>query len=71
MLALLITPALQAQTIIKGGIVAGEWTKAGSRYSIEDHMKVPKDSLLKIMGNGDYLHPNTGKLLGNLFDYVY
>lgn len=47
-LALMLSLSSQAQTFIKGGNVSGEWSKAGSPYIIEDHIKVPKDSLLKI-----------------------
>ena len=40
-------------------------------HSLKDDLNLPNNFHGKIMENGDYLHPSTGKWLGNLFDYVY
>lgn len=40
-------------------------------HALKSDLRLPNNFHGKIMGNGDYLHPSTGKWLGNLFDYVY
>ena len=40
-------------------------------HALKSDVGLPNNFHGKIMGNGDYLHPSTGKWLGNLFDYVY
>ncbi len=40
-------------------------------HGLKKELGLPNNFHGKIMGNGDYLHPSTGKLLGNLLDYAY
>lgn len=40
-------------------------------HALKSDLRLPNNFHGKIMGNGDYLHPSTGKWPGNLFDYVY
>jgi len=40
-------------------------------HALKDDLNLPNNFHGRIMGNGDYLHPSTGKWLGNLFDYVH
>ena len=39
-------------------------------HALKSELRLPNNFHGKIMGNGNYLHPSTGKWLGNLFDYV-
>ena len=40
-------------------------------HALKREFNLPNNFHGKIMGNGDYIHPNTGKVIGNLFNYVY
>ena len=40
-------------------------------HGLKKELGLPNNFHGKVMGNGDYLHPSTGKLLGNLLDYTY
>ena len=49
-------------------------TKQQGKIAIEGLKKdilIPPNLHSKIMGNGDLVHPNSGKVLGNLFDYLH
>jgi RHS repeat-associated protein len=39
-------------------------------HGLKDDLGLRNDFHGKIMGNGDYRHPTTGAVLGNLYDYV-
>jgi RHS repeat-associated protein len=40
-------------------------------HALKSDIGLPNNFHGKIMGNGDYLNPSTGKWLGNLFDYIF
>ena len=40
-------------------------------HGLKSDLGLPNNFHGKIMGNGDYLNPRTGKWLGNLFDYIH
>lgn len=61
-------------TLKKSTLKALNLTKEqGNRaiHNLKDDLLIRGDFHGKIMGNGDVVHPNTGQVLGNLFDYLY
>ncbi|MEM6737164.1 MAG: hypothetical protein AAF620_13960, partial [Bacteroidota bacterium] len=40
-------------------------------HNLKDDLLLPGNFHGKIMGNGDFVHPRTDEVLGNLFDYLY
>ncbi len=40
-------------------------------HNLKDDLLLPGNFHGKIMGNGNFVHPRTGKVLGNLYDYLY
>ncbi len=61
-------------TLNKSTLKALNLSKQQGKIAIEGLKKdigLPPNFHGKIMGNGDLVHPNSGQVLGNLFDYLY